>query len=276
MFKDILLPVLLGDLDESATQQACMLAGRMGATVVALVAASYFVPATADCVYQRAGTYPDMASAGAAILGRYVSEVRKRLATEPISHEVRGVAEFWWTPSEIVVRHALASDVIVLGVGRPIEDPSQKLFAGALMGSGRPVLAVPAAVQAREFHHVLVAWKNSREAARALHDSLPILQQARTVEILLAGQDKLDSTPANYRADSLVEHLQRHGVTARIVRLPRTPMATGWAIVDYAVTSGAGLIVAGGYSHARAMEHVFGGVTLYLLKFSPVPVLFSH
>lgn len=274
MFKDILLPILQGERDESAMRQACVLARSTDANVVALVAASYYVPAAAGWASYREGSYPDMKSAEAAVLARYVDEVQERLDAERISHEVRGVAEFWFTPSEIVVRHASACDLIVLGAGRPPEDMSLKLFAGALAGCGRPVLVVPAAEPAREFRHVLVAWKESREAARALADSMSILEQARTVEILLVGQDEAVRTGCS--ADQLVEHLRLHDVAASIVRLPKTPLATGWMIADYAVTSRADLIVAGGYTHPRAVEHVFGGVTLYLLKFSPVPVLFSH
>ena len=276
MYKDIVLSALLGKVEDSPLEQACLLAEASDATVTALVAASFFVPATAAWAYYRPGTYPDLEAAGTAALQRQVDDVEERLATVSARHCVRGVAEFWLTASEICTRQSLTADLVVMGVGRPIEPDQQKLFAGVLAGSGRPVLATPTNAHARQFHHVLIAWKNTREAARALRDAMPIIEKADVVEILLVGDADEDRALPGVPAASLVEHLRLHGVGARIVRLPRMEAATGWIIADFALTSGADVIVAGGYGHARAMEHVFGGVTSYLLKYSPVPVLFSH
>lgn len=52
--------------------------------------------------------------------------------------------------------------------------------------------------------------------------------------------------------------------------------STGQAILMHAQESHADLIIAGGYSRARALEQVFGGVTRHLLEHSAIPVLFSH
>ena len=75
---------------------------------------------------------------------------------------------------------------------------------------------------------------------------------------------------------SLMGHLERHGVSATVVRRSGKHADAGEAILEHARESGADLIVAGGYSHPRALEQVFGGVTRHLLEHSPIPVLFSH
>lgn len=276
MYKDIVLSALLGKVDDSALAQACMLADASQGSVTTLVAASYLMPATAAWTFYRPGTYPDLDSVGAAALQHYVDDAEKHLANTPVKHSVRGVAEFWMTASEICVSNSLLADLIVLGVARPIEEDQQKLFAGTLTGSGRPILVVPTNASARRLRHVLIAWKNSREAAHALRDAMPILQGASVVEIVQVGESEIDPSTPGVSAANLVEHLRLHGVTARAVHLARTEAETGWTIADYALTSGADLIVAGGYGHPRAMEYVFGGVTLYLLKYAQIPVLFSH
>ncbi len=54
-----------------------------------------------------------------------------------------------------------------------------------LLSSGRPVLVVPYAGDfATLGQNVLVGWKSEREAARAVNDALPLLQQARSVTVL--------------------------------------------------------------------------------------------
>ncbi|MCB1571493.1 MAG: universal stress protein, partial [Xanthomonadales bacterium] len=71
-------------------------------------------------------------------------------------------------------------------------------------------------------------------------------------------------------------HLARHGVHANVVSIPSMGTTTEQAIMRFVGESGADLLVAGGYSHSRLREHVFGGVTRGLFWQSPTPVLFSH
>jgi NADP-dependent 3-hydroxy acid dehydrogenase YdfG len=74
----------------------------------------------------------------------------------------------------------------------------------------------------------------------------------------------------------IATHLARHGLAVNVVHRPRAAQSTGQSILMHARESHADLIVAGGYSRARALEQVFGGVTRNLLEHSPIPVLFSH
>ena len=74
----------------------------------------------------------------------------------------------------------------------------------------------------------------------------------------------------------LQHEAKRHGLRVTTTSLPRAGESTGRCIVRHVVESGADLLVAGAYGHARWRELVLGGVTRELLATSPVPMLFSH
>ena len=85
-------------------------------------------------------------------------------------------------PSEYIVREARATDLVIVSRERDVYDPYVFPDPGTLMlRSGRPVLAVPPGVDSLKGRRVLVAWKDTREARRAIQDALPFLHQADEV-----------------------------------------------------------------------------------------------
>lgn len=277
MFKDILIPLALGQIHEAAVRQACTLAAAHEGHVTALVAVSLAVPIAAAWAYYPVGVYENMDEAAKATTRELAEAVEQRFAGETIAHEVRQSTSFWLTSAEVSALHARYADLTVLGVSRPLEESQRRLFAGLLVGSGRPLLMVPEmAVAGDNLDRVVIAWKSSREASRALHDALPLLQRARSVEVLLVDNDVDRGSQGDDMGAHFTSHLVRHGVSAELVRRSSAHSTTGEAILDHAREHRADLIVAGGYSHPRALEQVFGGVTRNLLESATVPVLFSH
>lgn len=276
MYKDILLPLMRGEIHEPALRQACALAEAHGGHVAALVAMSLAAPIAAAWIYYPAGVYESMEEAARAAVRELAQAAERRLADERVPHEVRQSTSFWLTAAEVAALHARYADLTVLGVSRPVQDTQWRLLSGLLAGSGRPLLMVPENATARgTFAHAVLAWKSSREAARALNDALPLLVRTRTVEVLRIERED-ERAPTPMPDQDLHAHLRRHGVEAQIVHRVAARAATGEAIVEHARAGGADLIVAGGYSRPRALEQVFGGVTRYLIEHAHLPVLFSH
>lgn len=168
-------------------------------------------------------------------------------------------------------------DLVV--VGQPVGEPSFRLdsavLENALFKAGRPVLMLPQWKEPRSFgRRVIIGWKNVREAARAVHDALPILRRADAVRIF-SGDDKSHGQVENSAYVSKVcEHLIRHGV--HVEPEDQKPSVRGISLVEEAKVWGADLIVMGGFGHARLREFVFGGATREAIHKSPVPVLLSH
>lgn len=277
MFKDILVPLVLGKIDEAAVRAACALAAAEEGHVIALVAVSLAMPIAAAWSYYPVGVYENMDQAAKATTNELAHAIEQRLARETVAHEVRQSSSFWLTLAEVSALHARHADLAVLGIDRPLDDAQRRLFAGLLVGCGRPLLVVPASAEVRDsYERVVVAWKPSREASRAVHDALPLLQRARSVEVLLVDHDVAAGPATGDMAMHLAAHLARHGVPAEIVRRSGAHARVGEVILEHARERGADLIVAGGYSHTRALEQVFGGVTRTLLEGAAIPVLFSH
>lgn len=183
-------------------------------------------------------------------------------------------------PTEALVEAARAADLVVVGVqdaGAALgADPYALLDVGeVLLRLGRPVLLVPPGVGPWQGDHAVVAWKDTREARRAVADSLPLLAQSRrvsVVEIAPAG----DETHARRHVEDVAHYLARHGITADPQVIAHRGHSDAEHLVDYAVNAGGDLIVAGAYGHSRLGEWIFGGMTRRLVADSPLCCLLSH
>ena len=143
----------------------------------------------------------------------------------------------------------------------------------ALFGSGRPVIVVPYIhIAPLQLDKVLVAWDDSGTAARALGASMPLLAQAKRVQVVMVASGTEDSQTLGLR---IVRHLGRHGIHAEPQRLTGAGDIAG-TLLSYAFESGADLMVMGGYGHSRFREFVLGGVTRGILQALTLPVLMSH
>jgi nucleotide-binding universal stress UspA family protein len=179
-------------------------------------------------------------------------------------------------PAECLARESRAADLIILGRDATEFGRFRSVDPGdVLMRAGRPILTVPSGTTALDAKHVLIAWKDTREARRAVHDALPLMKEAESVCVVeIAGETDADAATA--RAADVAGFLARHGIPAKAERhlLERSGIAD--TLILLAEQHSADLIVSGGYGHARLREWVFGGVTADLLSRSPKCCLFSH
>jgi nucleotide-binding universal stress UspA family protein len=118
---------------------------------------------------------------------------------------------------------------------------------------------------------VVVAWRDSREARRAVRDALPFLEKAR--DVIVATVDDRTAATIRESLDDVVAFLSRHGIDAQAQVLSG---GVSEALVDLALKAGAGLIVSGGYGHSRLREWAFGGVTRTLLGHDSISRLLSN
>lgn len=141
------------------------------------------------------------------------------------------------------------------------------------MGSGGPVLVLPERGFPVPFgKRVMVAWKESREATRALRDAWPFLVQAEEVHFLSVSRD----APIDFD-DLMRKHLEDHGIRTFHWHGDRfDDMAVGNVIQRHSGRVGADMIVMGLYGHSRMRELLLGGVSRDLMSALPLPLLVSH
>ena len=143
-----------------------------------------------------------------------------------------------------------------------------------VLSTARPVLFIPyVSTAVRIGKRVLVAWNDRREAARAVHDALPILMRADYVSVVAvnssAGAADLDTV-------EICQYLARHGVNAQGQSVTAKDIHVGDCLMSWAADHDLDLIVMGAYGHSRFREFVLGGVSEHMLHYMTVPVLMSR
>lgn len=283
MIRDLMLPVTGTSGDQNALSAAIALAASHEAhlSVVLPVSFPWLMPGPW-------GLSPDllvteMIADIRALAEREATAMRERLDKERISSEVRLDEAHLIEPPRAMALQARYADLGV--VTAPRQDAADAVvarafFSALLFESGRPVLVIPPhhAVEL-PIRHVVVAWKPSREATRALHDLLVLLDGLSPV----ASIDVVSVDPVVSDLDhgpdpgvDIATHLSRHALAVNVVNLPRAGGTVATTLLRHAADTNAQLLVAGGFGHSRLREWALGGTTHELLQALHLPVLFSH
>jgi nucleotide-binding universal stress UspA family protein len=171
------------------------------------------------------------------------------------------------------------ADLIVVGQtdkSHPTPAKPNDLPEALVLGVGRPVLVVPyAGTFSSVGRRVLVLWNETREAARAVSDALPLLRSASEVHVV-AFSDKRAPGSSSATLSDIGMFLSRHGANVNVAREVSAGVSIGEAALSRAADLGCDLIVMGGYGHTRLREWVLGGVSRSILDHMTVPVLMSH
>ncbi len=193
-------------------------------------------------------------------------------------------AETVGEPSALFARRALGADLLLLGQHDPGSAATERevrsgvsadFAESVLLASGKPALLLPTIFKPAPIGRVvLVAWKATRESARALSAALPFLQSAERV-ILALWADPGDGDDAAAGPDIELA-LRRHGVNVIVQREVAPAREVGELLLSKAADLGADLLVMGCYGHGRAREWVLGGASRTVLQSMTVPVLMAH
>lgn len=175
-----------------------------------------------------------------------------------------------------LVHSAALADLVVTG-----REPHEREFGGpavALYGDLLTLIRAPllitgdGSISFDPLGPAVIAWNGSYEAANAVRASLPLLRAASLVEVV----EFKEKNDRQFPSTKLLEYLSRHGIAADLDVREEPLGGPETGLVDYAKRKGAGYIVMGGYSHSRAGEFLFGGVTRALLKECPVALLMAR
>ena len=169
------------------------------------------------------------------------------------------------------------ADLIITSPTPPasILEPEGRVNVGALaIRAGRPILVVPRGTTDLALSNVLAAFKDTREARRAMADALPLLLEAQTAVVLEIARDD-EVRDAQRHVDDVARWLARHGVHALPEALAAGTSESG-ALAREIRERKPDLIVAGAYGHNRMNEWIFGGITRDILLESGCCILMSH
>jgi nucleotide-binding universal stress UspA family protein len=224
----------------------------------------------------RAGDYPASDTSVAEMEHQIESEYRDRLRFSGLHGDWRVATGH---AHEALVRWTRQADLTILGQLDPDHPPptGRHLVEDVLLTAGRPILIIPYAGRFETLGtNVVVGWKDSREAARAVSDAIPLLANAKSVVILEARRTGAKPDPDEVTTADVAHHLGRHGINATWAHTAMAGISAPDALLAYAADLGADLLVVGGYGHSRLRELILGGVTRGLLQHMTLPVLMSH
>jgi nucleotide-binding universal stress UspA family protein len=176
------------------------------------------------------------------------------------------------SPLERILFYARHSDLIVMGRRSRPNGLAPDFLERLLLGSGRPLLIASASAP-RAFSNIMVCWRESADAARAVAVAGPFLAQANRV-IFATVAEKSDYTVAAMH--DAVDQFSWHGVTAEVQIIAPNGRPAEEVLAAAARNCQADLVVAGAYGHSRMREIVFGGCTQSLIQHADRPILLMH
>jgi nucleotide-binding universal stress UspA family protein len=209
---------------------------------------------------------------------RLNDRLRAELANEDVSWDYTQITGD--VPNQLIGRAALA-DLIVTS-----RQPKRTDFQGSTIGFLGDLLhrsRTPLFIAADDGKvpdptgRALIAWNGSFEAANAVRAAIGLLKMASDVQVIRIEEGKEETFPST----RLLEFLSRHGIHAELKVETAHPNAKDVDFAFACVSSkakqlNAAYIVMGGYSHSRASEFMFGGLTRAMLSESPIPLFIAR
>jgi len=164
-------------------------------------------------------------------------------------------------------------DLIVVERPAKLASLAEATLEDALFESGRPVLMVPQTVPKSFAEKIVIAWNNSTETARTIAFAMPLLERAKSVELItIDGWDVPGPS-----GEEMTAMLARHNIPIAGRHLGARGRTTpGEMILAECRTFGADLLIKGAYTQSRLRQMIFGGATRHVIMEAEMPVLLAH
>ena len=213
------------------------------------------------------GSADERARATWAEFDAWVATAPPEIVARLVPREIAGREE------EAVLQESWGADLIVMA--RPHNLDGRDALHAAIFRSGKPLLLVPgkwkAQGGARLERHMLVAWKPTEQAHRAVAGALPWLRRADKVTVLTVTKHGQTPDPAE-----LLDLLSSEGIDSKPVTGEAIDGRTSARILRAVADLDASCLVIGAYRHNPLVEWVMGATTRRVFDGASFPVLVAH
>lgn len=202
----------------------------------------------------------------------------KHTHAEDFASEWREVKSEFYTPEDCIVESAGCADIVVMAALEAGDERTMyiKLLERVIRYCGRPVLVVPATWQTEPIgQSVLIGWNGSKEAVRAAHDALHLLQPGDEVKIMKISESS-NGGELDASIGDLAAAFDRYGINTTVLQRPWSNTGVSVALNKEAFEMGADMIAVGAFGHSRVYDLLIGAATRNMLGHSDFPVMFSR
>jgi len=212
-FSTVMVQVDLDHANDSCLRIAAGLAEQFNAKLIGIAAADLDKSS-----YEQEPLAEELVEQVRSHIAKQLAEAEERFrsATKQHARQIEWRAAIT-RAADYVAREARAADLIVTGANRDssVFDRTGRLDPGDLvMRAGRPILVVPPEAGDLKLKCAMVAWKDAREARRAVSDALPLLRKVEEVVIAEIVEDEAGRAAAHSRVDDVASWLGHHGIAA--------------------------------------------------------------
>ena len=270
--RSILVNVDIGSPESASLRYAIDLASKTGASLIGLAADQ---PNVAYAGWGGEAAALDVYSLERAEIETQLGQAESAFQTvvpKAIERQWRGYVT---DRTRALIETARIADLIVTASNTTNVFQQQHVtdLGSLVLSTGRPVIDVASGATSAKFEKIVIGWKDTREARRAVTDALPFLKMAREVTALTITEG--DSVEERASLGDLLAWLKGHDVTARsdVIGNPGNYQDV---LESHALSLNADLLVIGGYGHSRMREWLLGGVTRSVLGASSLNRLLSN
>jgi nucleotide-binding universal stress UspA family protein len=172
-----------------------------------------------------------------------------------------------------LIGHARHHDLVVMARAKRPNGLPPDFIETLLLNSGRPILLATMQAPRKLNGTVMVCWRETPDAARALGAAMPLI--AKSERVVFAGvQEKANNIEE--ALNDVAAQFRWSGVPADVCVIPSNGRPIAEALAATAEACAADLMVMGAYGHSRMREVIFGGCTQAVIGHAERPVLLLH
>jgi nucleotide-binding universal stress UspA family protein len=172
-----------------------------------------------------------------------------------------------------LISHARHHDLVVMARARRPNGLPPELIETLILYSGRPILLATGQAPRKLNGTVMVCWRETPDAARALGAAMPLLIQAERV-VFTSVREK--GNHIEEALNDVAAQFRWSGVPADVRVIGSNGRAVADALAAAADACAADLMVMGAYGHSHMREVIFGGCTQAMIRNAERPVLLLH
>ncbi len=171
----------------------------------------------------------------------------------------------------VIAEEGRVHGLLALPCGGLAEGETDAIYGG-LFATGRPVLIAPSHVVDGMGEQIVIFWKDTPQAAKAVWSAMPFLKRAKRVTAISIAEDE-HTAPSLSRLKAGLGHA---GVAIETDSLTPAGDDAHDQLIEKAADLNADLVVMGAFSHSRLREFVLGGVTRATLQTLARPTFMAH